>query len=516
MRDRNHFSTPPEEVGKPLGYAALQERFGVPNLGLAHTSRLRASAHVRERQDADGSVSVEYPRRYDPGDATLDHLVFALKYDGVDLRVLRAVLAAMPRAELVEGIRAQPTSQYLRRLWFLFEWFGGRALDVPDLTQGNYVPLLDPTRYVVGPATNSRRHRVTVNALGPSALCPVVRRTPALERSLVEAPALDTRARRFIDEVPSLTLWRATAWLYDKETRSSYAIEHETPKPGRAERFVAVLRDAWRAEPMSRELLVRVQNSIVEADYAEPRERTKQNWVGRTTATFEEEVYLVPPTPEALPELLDAWIDLANRITDVASEVPPTVAAAVLSFAFVYLHPFLDGNGRTHRWLIHWALARRGFGPRDVVLPVSAAILRDMGGYHALLERVSQPIRRHARYELRPEGLTLLDDHADLYRHLDLTAHAEALHAWLARTIEREMPEEVAFLERHDRAVEGVRAVRELPDKRERLFLQCVVQNRGRLSKGKRALFAEVPDDELARMEAAVRDAFDLDDPAAG
>ncbi|MDO9020468.1 MAG: Fic family protein, partial [Myxococcales bacterium] len=324
------------------------------------------------------------------------------------------------------------------------------------------------------------------------------------------------RARRFIDEVPATTLWRATAWLYDKETRSSYAIEHETPKPGRAERFVAVLREAGMAEPMSRELLVHVQNSIVEADYIERQERTKQNWVGRTTATFEEEVYLVPPTPAALPGLLDAWIVLANRLTDVASEVPPTIVATVLSFAFVYLHPFLDGNGRTHRWLIHWALARCGFGPRDVVLPVSAAILRDMGGYHALLERASQPIRRHARYELRPEGLVVLEDHADLYRHLDLTAHAEALHVWLARTIDREMPEEVAFLERHDRALDGVRAVREMPDRRERLFIQCVVQNKGRLSKGKRLLFAELPDEELARMESAVRDAFALDDPSTG
>ena len=43
-----------------------------------------------------------------------------------------------------------------------------------------------------------------------------------------------------------------------------------------------------------------IRKALVEADYAEPGERTKQNWVGRTTATFEEEVYLVPPTPEAL------------------------------------------------------------------------------------------------------------------------------------------------------------------------------------------------------------------------
>ncbi len=500
--DRNHLPT------RPVGYTALLERFGVPDLGLAHASRLHDLGSTVERQAPDGSVTVAYPRRYDPGDATLDHLVFALKYDGVDLRVLRAVLAAMPEAELTEGVRAQPTSQYLRRLWFLFEWLFGRALDLPDLTQGNYVPLLDPARYVVGAARNSRRHRVTANALGPAALCPVVRRTPKLEGALAEAPTLDARARRFLDEVPAATFWRATAWLYDKETRSSYAIEREAPRPGRAERFVAVLRDAWRAEPMSRALLVRVQNAIVEPDYAERGERARQNWVGRTTATFDEEVYLVPPTPEALPGLLDGWIELANRLTDAASEAPPTVAAAVLSFAFVYLHPFLDGNGRVHRWLIHWALARRGFGPRDVVLPVSAAILRDMGGYHALLERVSEPVRRAARYELRAGGVAVLDDHADLYRHLDLTAHAESLHAWLVQTVDREMPEEVSFLARYDRAVEALRAVRELPDRRERLFLQCVTQNAGRLSKAKRALFAEVPDDELARMEAAVREAF--------
>lgn len=505
---RNRFSTAVEEPGRAVGYVALVERFGLPDLVLVQASWIRGTSHVVERQAPDGSLRVWYPRRYDPGDSTLDHLVFALKHEGVDLRVLRAVLSATPEGELAEGVRAQPTGQYVRRLWFLWEWLLGRTLDVPDLTRGNYVPLFDPARYVVGASASSRRHRITVNALGPAALCPVVRRTPALDGAVAEAEGMALQARQFIDRVPAATLWRATAWLYDEETRSTYAIEREAPRPGRAERFVAVLRNAWEAEPMSRDLLVRVQNAIVEPKFAENRERTKQNWVGRTTATFDEEVYLVPPTPEALPELLDAWIDLANRLTDATSVASPVVAAAVLSFAFVYLHPFLDGNGRVHRWLIHWALARRGFGPRDVVLPVSAAILRDMGGYHALLERVSVPIRRAARYELRADGLAVLDDHADLFRHLDLTTHAVALHAWLAQTIEREMPEEVDFLQRHDRAVEALRAVLEMPDRRERLFLQCVVQNGGKLSKTKRELFAEVPDDQLGQMEAAVWEAF--------
>ena len=34
-----------------------------------------------------------------------------------------------------------------------------------------------------------------------------------------------------------------------------------------------------------------------------------------------------------------------------AGLMDPIVAAAVLAFGFVYVHPFEDGNGRIHRYL---------------------------------------------------------------------------------------------------------------------------------------------------------------------
>ena len=63
-----------------------------------------------------------------------------------------------------------------------------------------------------------------------------------------------------------------------------------------------------------------------------------------------------------------------------------------MAYGFVFLHPFEDGNGRIHRFLIHNILARRGFTPDGIMFPVSAAMLRDRGVYDASLEAFSPSV----------------------------------------------------------------------------------------------------------------------------
>lgn len=59
--------------------------------------------------------------------------------------------------------------------------------------------------------------------------------------------------------------------------------------------------------------------------------------------------------------------------------------AAMLSFGCVFIHPFIDGNGRIHRLLIHAVLARRAVIPKDIIVPLSAYMLRHPGEYAAAL-----------------------------------------------------------------------------------------------------------------------------------
>ena len=71
--------------------------------------------------------------------------------------------------------------------------------------------------------------------------------------------------------------------------------------------------------------------------------------------------------PEDLRGLMQGLVDYARRA--LAAPLDPVVAAAALSFGFVYIHPFEDGNGRLHRWLIHHVLARAGYNPPNLVFP---------------------------------------------------------------------------------------------------------------------------------------------------
>jgi Fic family protein len=217
-------------------------------------------------------------------------------------------------------------------------------------------------------------------------------------------------------------------------------------------------------------------------------------------------VHFVPPRPEDVDDLMHGWMELTDRV--VTGNVDPVVAAAVSSFAFVFIHPFMDGNGRIHRFLIHHVLAKRAFGPEGVVLPVSAAIVRDMRGYDEALETFSRPLARLIDWRWTPEREIVVDQEtAHLYRYFDATALAEYLYDRVADSIERDLRQELGFIATFDRALAATREIVDMPDRRASLFIRLCLQNGGTLAKGKRSTFAELRDDEIAALERAVRTA---------
>jgi hypothetical protein len=116
---------------------------------------------------------------------------------------------------------------------------------------------------------------------------------------------------------------------------------------------------------------------------------------------------------------------------------PTLVAAAVVSFAFDFLHPFLDGNGRIHRFLLHHVLARRGFGPNGIILPVSAVILNRPREYDQALESFSKPLMERVEYTLDDrQRMTVTNDTVDFYRYIDCTELTRITIDFIRETID--------------------------------------------------------------------------------
>ena len=491
---------------RPAGYAALIERYRLDVIPNWHKSLVTTSG-IHRIDSMGGVVEEVYPAKYWPGDELGDQLEFALKYDGTNLAILASLFQAAAPEELLAYVRSKPTGKYARRLWFLYEFLTGTRLAMDDVEQGHYIDLLDPDQYyTVAPARPVRRQRINDNLLGDGRFCPTIRRTDALRG--FEQADLPKRCREVVSRYSPELLKRAMSYLYTKETKSSFEIEHITPNPTRTERFIALLHTADSEDFCEKSRLIELQNRIVDPRFRASDYRTNQNYVGETVAWQKERIHYACPKPEDLASLMEGLVAAHKQME--AGDVSAVGHAAAVAYGFVFLHPFEDGNGRIHRFLIHNILARRGFTPEGIMFPVSASMLKDLAGYDASLEAFSRPLMALVEYALDEEGrMTVENDTARWYRYIDMTPQVESLFRFIERTIETELVEELAFLANYDRTKKAIQEIVDMPDRQIDLFIRACLQNNGRLSARKRASsFDFLSDDEVARMEQAVRSGY--------
>ncbi|MGB7548851.1 MAG: Fic family protein [Terracidiphilus sp.] len=489
----------PKSDAKAIGLHRLIEELG---LAVVHPAvRSEAIRGARKTRITDGTVLEQYPLAYGPADL-FGHLRFAMRYEPIDLNVLAALFEKLDRQALEAWIKSEPVGKYARRAWYLYEFLIGETLDVPDVPPTENVLLLDPALHITTTGIRIRRQRVIDNLLGNRDYCPMIRRTDRL--NAVMQQQLGEEAKNIVKGADPALLARAVHYLFTKETKSSFAIEGEVPSTDRTLRFVAALGRAENFDTSDKQAFVDLQNSIVDARYAQKDWRTLQNYVGQTASNFTEIVYFICPKPEDVPGLMGGWMRMVSRIED--GGIDPVCAAAITGFGFVFIHPFEDGNGRIHRFLIHHSLAKLKFAPQGILFPVSAAMLRAPKAYDAALNSFSSKIMPRIKYEIDDQQrLTVLNETDKLYRYYDATPQAEYLYEAVAETIRKDLREEIEFLEVFDKAMAAVQTVVDMPNARASLLVRFILQNHGTLSGKKRRQFPELRDEEIAGIEEAIR-----------
>lgn len=457
-----------------------------------------------------------------PGASLAGHLGFALKHEGVHLEALSRLFAAAPAAEIEAWIRREPTGQYARRTGFLYEWLTGRRLDVPDTTRGNYIPALDPEFELTSPTpVNNARWRVRDNLLGNSGFSPQVHLTPETTEALAfnVGECIARLERQFSADL----VLRSAAWLAVKESRASFAIEHEEDKPDRIQRFAAVMeqRTGRSADPLNPTELEGLQREILGPNALHYGLRRSPVFVGETARLGEERVHYIGPHWDDVPSILAGLQELLKRTAGLSS----VARAALVSFGFVYLHPMIDGNGRISRFLINDVLRRDNALPTPYIVPVSTVLQRpDLRplSYDGALELFSRPLMQQYQsqwhfgaeqqgqdgvtYNLQFEGY---QDALHAWRYPDLTRHVSFLADALDLTIEQEMRSEAQYLQRHGAARARLKTIVEGPDSALDRIIRSVRESRGTITGKLRVEYPILERPEIAEdVVRAVREEF--------
>jgi hypothetical protein len=426
------------------------------------------------------------PRHVAPAeDATLlDHVLFALKHEDLQLHLLLEALRLVNAEELSEALAAQRTGSYLRKAAFLWEKAHGRELPLPwDSTGGNYVDIFDTETYYVGRVwERSQRLRVNFNGIGPIEFCPVVRRDDALAArgqqvlDRLRAWAADTRNQATLDRVLS--------WAYLAETRDSFAIENEVPSPDKERAFLQALVTLRERRPLTEDYLVELQNTVISNPLmAEAEFRNRQNWLQRG-GHGALAVRYVPPPPDAMLTLMDGWARMANS---TEGDVPPLVRAALVSFGFVFLHPFMDGNGRLSRLLSHHSLNLQQALPQvegqATLLPLSVAMKRHEADYLAALEAFSRPARQLWDVTCVADNEFLFDFKSTphVYAHWNGETSARFVTTCAEQALAQSLIEETQFIQAYDQAFDRIDRAFNLPNRTVNLLIQWIHQNGGQM-----------------------------------
>src|SRR5690606_12393895 len=249
---------------------------------------------------------------------------------------------------------------------------------------------------------------------------------------------------------------RTAAFLLLKDSKASFAIEGEYPPNLRARNWGKAIGQAGKKQ-LTIEELERLQDIVIGTKKLKNMGlRMQEGFIGEhDRETFSPLPDHISAKSKDLPSLMKGLLDTNKLLQE--SVYDPVLAAATIAFGFVFIHPFSDGNGRIHRYIIHHILTRMGYTKRGMIFPVSAAILNRIDEYQSILESYSS--QRIDLVEWEPtadHNVKILNNTIDLYRYYDLTKQVEFLYECVEETIEQIIPEELDYLEKYDRVTKYI------------------------------------------------------------
>jgi hypothetical protein len=488
---------------KAIGYSYLNNYYKLllPKLGV----------EVYQDAKADTEKTIKYGaaiRKIIPGsrkilDTPFNHMVAAIKYQGIRLHFFAAIFKQVDVIELTRFIQSKPNSVYNRVIWYLYEWLTDTQIPIADLSAGNYIKLFDDTfYYTIQEGERDKRTRVINNAIGTREFCPTIRKTPEIKQ-LEKVDVYQTayaQIQAIGNNLSADVIGRSINYLYTKETKSSTDIEKETPSNHKMKRFLNAIKNVGLFE-LTKEKIIHIQNQIVEETKKANDYRDQEIYVGTTIQRLggvDEDVHYIGPKFKHVPSMMKGLLDTHDKLM-MDGNVPSLMHATLISFGEVYIHPMIDGNGRIHRYLIHDVMKQRE-PEHKFIIPISAAILKQQSKYDSVLESISRPIMAMLDWELDSENGNRILIHNDIeymYRYPDYTDHVIFVYEMMNTAIAGELRDEICLLLAIDNVKQFINDLCDIPNNKLDAIVSIIVQGGGKVSKSKRKRVLDSMDETM-------------------
>lgn len=509
----------------PIGALWLMEKFQIevfqplPIVSYSTTTSRRST-----ETDSQTGFKVEfYQERQRPEDTVIAHLQFHLRYEIPHFEFLSRLFSVINEAVLQEWVNSEPTGKYARRAAFLYEFFTEKNLTAPENLAGNYIDAINSKKLVTASKhkiEKNQKWRVNNNLAGNRDFCPILIKT----EKLIEAISVDVKTLldELNNEVGEDTLLRSAGWFTLGESRASFKIEGETDKSTRIQRFADVIeRFTGKMElPLDLALL---QKEILGTQTAITQFGLRQSpvFIGQIRR-FQEIVHYIAPPFQTLQQKLDG-LDLFWQKTEGQS---PILRSAAIAFAFVYIHPLADGNGRLHRFLFNDLLRRDNATYDPIILPISGVISgneQEKIAYANILEQVSKLVMHclseHYRFSKKEQKYSdgiqsnFEVEHSQLaepiWQYPDLTQHILYFSELVKKTITVYMRNESYYLNSYEQAKSALTELIEMPNHYVDRIIRSIQENNGKLTNKLAKDYPFLKDEQLwQQMVEVVKEAF--------
>ena len=134
-------------------------------------------------------------------------------------------------------------------------------------------------------------------------------------------------------------------------------------------------------EPLTEELLLTIHRLMTEKTLDNPEDaghfRTNDNVV--VADMVEGDVIYTPPSFQEIPEFVESLCDFFNN-DNPRTFIHPIIRGIIVHFMLAFMHPFVDGNGRTARALFYWYMLKEGYKLTEY-MSISRVIAKSKANY---------------------------------------------------------------------------------------------------------------------------------------